>query len=66
MSRALLDFLRPQGYSTYLFDPYSGPSARASAGAFSDNMIAVPGRMSLPEAVYRPWPMVGHNTDAKA
>ena len=62
----LLDFLRRQDYILYLFDPYSGLPARAGAGAYSDNMIAVPAGMSLPEAVYRPWPIAGDNRDGKA
>ena len=62
----LLDFLRRQDYILYLFDPYSGLPARASTGAYSDNMIAVPAGMSLPDAAYRPWPTAGANTDGKA
>lgn len=55
----LLDLLRRQDYVLYLFDPYSGLPTPASAGAYSDNMIALPAGMSLPEAVYRPWPVAG-------
>ncbi len=52
----LLDYLRGQNYQLYLFDPYSGMPVPAAAGAYSDNMIAAPAGLSLPEAVYLPWP----------
>lgn len=52
----LLDFLRSQDYELYFFDPYSGLPSPATAGAYSDNMIAAPAGRPLPEAVYLPWP----------
>jgi len=52
----LIGFLEGQDYVPYLFDPYSGLPSKAAPGSYSDNMIAVPAGMSLPEAVYSPWP----------
>lgn len=52
----LLDYLRARDYTLHMFDPYSGLPTPAVPGVYSDNMIAVPAGMSLPEAVYRPWP----------
>jgi FkbM family methyltransferase len=62
----LLDYLRSQDYQLYLFDPYSGLPASASEGAYSDNMIAAPAGVFLPEAVYRPWPIAGDNAHGGA
>lgn len=52
----LLQYLRALEYELYLFDPYSGLPAPAIPGAYSDNMIAAPVGMRLPDSVYRPWP----------
>jgi FkbM family methyltransferase len=54
----LLEYLRAHDYALYLFDPYSGLPAPATSGAYSDNMIATPIGISLPEAVYKPWPEI--------
>lgn len=62
----LLAYLRSQNYQLYLFDPYSGLPAPASEGAYSDNMIAAPAGVLLPEAVYRPWPIAGDNAHGGA
>ncbi len=58
----LLDYLRAHGYEMYLFDPYSGFPSPAIPGAYSDNMIAAPAGISLPDAVYRPWPETGNES----
>ena len=52
----LLDYLRSQEYTPFMFDPYSGLPAPAGAGMHGDNMLAVPNGWSLPDAVYTPWP----------
>jgi len=55
----LLDYIRTRGYDLYSFDRYSGLPSRAGSGGWSDNMVAVPAEMVLPDAVYQPWPMPG-------
>jgi FkbM family methyltransferase len=62
----LLDYLRAQGYVLYLFDPYSGLPAPANSAAYSDNMIAAPEGMSLPDAVYQPWPEIGNDAGRRS
>jgi FkbM family methyltransferase len=61
----LLEYLRGQDYELYFFDPYSGLPAPATAGAYSDNMIAAPAGLFLPEAVYLPWPIAGESVDER-
>jgi FkbM family methyltransferase len=55
----LLDYLRTLEYELYIFDPYSGLPAHSAA--HSDNMIAAPSGMRLPDRVYRPWPSTGNS-----
>ncbi len=47
----LTDFVRAQGYLLYRFDPQTGLPARSEAQEYSENMIAVPNEMPLPETV---------------
>jgi FkbM family methyltransferase len=51
----LLDFLRAQDYSLYLFDD-SGFPVCAPPGTYRDNMLAVPHGSALPPAVFQLWP----------
>jgi hypothetical protein len=62
----LLNYLRTREYTPYLFDPHTGLPGLANSGASSTNMIAVPRGMSLPEAVYQPWPEVEQDGGRRA
>jgi FkbM family methyltransferase len=55
----LLDYLRTLEYELYIFDPYSG--LPAPSATHSDNMIAAPSGMRLPDRVYWPWPVTGNS-----
>lgn len=56
-SRAeLLEYVRSQEYTPFMFDPYSGLPTPAGEGVHGDNMLAVPDGRGLPDAVYVPWP----------
>jgi FkbM family methyltransferase len=57
----LMEFLKAQAYATCLFDPHTGLPTKAIAGAYGDNMLAVPTEMSLPDSVYRPWPEISRD-----
>ena len=57
-AEGLLEYLRDQEYALFFFDPRTGLPAAATLQRYSDNMLAVPSGVSLPEAVYRSWPEV--------